>query len=97
MLNQGFTLFLIIQGFLNIYNTTLLFTINLQEQIALIILTILLNASLIALVAYGYLAMITDTTDKAIYFQKQNDLNDEKIRDIRNLLSYHCSICRLMI
>jgi len=41
--------------------------------------------------------MITDTTDKAIYFQKQYDLNEDKIRDIRNLLSYHCSICRLMI
>lgn len=57
----------------------------------------LLGISFVTFMAYGYFAMETDTTDKTVYFQNINDLNDDKIKEMRSLLKFHCSICRLMI
>ena len=46
---------------------------------------------------FGALAMKTDTTDKAIYFQRQFKYLPDQLKMIRNKLDFKCGVCSMVI
>lgn len=66
-------------------------------DISIIILFVIHTLIFVTLVTNGYLATVSDPTDKAIYYQRYYKDDLKRMDNIQSKLKYHCDICDLMI
>lgn len=51
----------------------------------------------VTLITHGYLATVSDPTDRAIYYQRFYKSDSKRMENIQSKLQYQCDICEMMI